>query len=57
MEVPVIGYPMATPDQLAERVELVEESGVRALGHPGCHPADARTTVRREGEGGRFGKR
>jgi SDR family mycofactocin-dependent oxidoreductase len=31
-DVPVIGYPMATHDQLAETVKLVEESGVRALG-------------------------
>jgi SDR family mycofactocin-dependent oxidoreductase len=31
-DVPVIGYPMSTPDQLAETVKLVEELGVRALG-------------------------
>lgn len=31
-DIPGIGYPMATPDQLAETVKLVEEHGVRALG-------------------------
>jgi SDR family mycofactocin-dependent oxidoreductase len=31
-DVPVLGYPMATTDQLAETVKLVEEFGVRALG-------------------------
>ena len=29
---PVLGYPMATPEQLAETVKLVDEYGVRALG-------------------------
>lgn len=31
-DVPVIGYPMSTLDQLAETVKLVEEAGVRATG-------------------------
>jgi len=31
-DVPIIGYPMATADQLAETVKLVEKFGVRALG-------------------------
>ncbi|WIX75668.1 mycofactocin-coupled SDR family oxidoreductase [Amycolatopsis carbonis] len=31
-DVPIVGYPMATPDQLATTVKLVEEFGVRALG-------------------------
>jgi SDR family mycofactocin-dependent oxidoreductase len=31
-DVPRIGYPMATPDQLAETVKLIEELDVRALG-------------------------
>jgi SDR family mycofactocin-dependent oxidoreductase len=31
-DVPVLGYPLATPDQLAETVKLVDECGVRALG-------------------------
>jgi SDR family mycofactocin-dependent oxidoreductase len=31
-DVPGLGYAMATPDQLAETVKLVEEYGVRALG-------------------------
>jgi SDR family mycofactocin-dependent oxidoreductase len=31
-DLPVLGYPMATADQLAETVKLVEEFGVRALG-------------------------
>jgi SDR family mycofactocin-dependent oxidoreductase len=31
-DVPVLGYPMASADQLAETVKLVEEFGVRALG-------------------------
>src|SRR5690242_17114248 len=31
-DVPVIRYPMATADQLAETVKLVEEFGVRAKG-------------------------
>jgi SDR family mycofactocin-dependent oxidoreductase len=31
-DVPVLGYPMATEEQLAETVKLVEELGVRALG-------------------------
>ncbi|QRP42831.1 mycofactocin-coupled SDR family oxidoreductase [Amycolatopsis sp. FDAARGOS 1241] len=39
-DVPVIGYPMATPDQLATTVKLVEEYGVRALGLQ----VDARST-------------
>jgi SDR family mycofactocin-dependent oxidoreductase len=31
-DLPVLGYPMGTPDQLAETVKLIEEFGVRALG-------------------------
>ena len=31
-DLPVIGYPMASHDQLSETVKLVEECGVRALG-------------------------
>ena len=31
-DIPAIGYPMATPDQLDETVKLVQESGVRCLG-------------------------
>lgn len=31
-DVPAAHYPMATPDQLAETVKLVEEAGVKALG-------------------------
>jgi NAD(P)-dependent dehydrogenase (short-subunit alcohol dehydrogenase family) len=40
-DVPGLGYPLATPDQLAETVKLVEELGVRALGLE----VDARDTV------------
>jgi SDR family mycofactocin-dependent oxidoreductase len=39
-DVPTIGYPMATADELAETVKLVEKFGVRALGLP----VDARNT-------------
>jgi NAD(P)-dependent dehydrogenase (short-subunit alcohol dehydrogenase family) len=31
-DVPVLGYPMASPEQLTETVQLVEKFGVRALG-------------------------
>src|ERR1700687_1076453 len=31
-DLPVLRYPLANPDQLAETVKLVEEYGVRALG-------------------------
>jgi SDR family mycofactocin-dependent oxidoreductase len=31
-DLPVLGYPLATADQLAETVKLVEEYGVRAIG-------------------------
>jgi SDR family mycofactocin-dependent oxidoreductase len=44
-DLPVLGYPMASPDQLAETVKLVEEFGVRALGLP----VDARDTAQING--------
>jgi SDR family mycofactocin-dependent oxidoreductase len=40
-DVPGLSYSMATPDQLAETIKLVEEHGVRALGLQ----ADARDTT------------
>jgi SDR family mycofactocin-dependent oxidoreductase len=44
-DLPVLGYPMASSDQLAETVKLVEEFGVRALGLP----VDARDTAQLNG--------
>jgi SDR family mycofactocin-dependent oxidoreductase len=44
-DLPVLRYPLANPDQLAETVKLIEEYGVRALGLQ----VDARDTAQMNG--------